>query len=363
LYIQKKSNDSTICFHIGELQEKLHVNLAKDIYLANVKKFPNDSRNFLRLSEIFYKFGDFKRAKIALEQVKRIEGDVSIEILSRLARCYKENNERNKEIAIYKEVLIKDNTNFTANKFLGIYCYESGEISEGLSYLELAKSQNYNDPDMLYILGKIYLKDKFSNEGLMFLQSAKKQKNNDIKIRMLIIETYKKYLKLKEALIEIESLLKIDRSFKNLDLYAKTLFENKNYNVAENIALELRKREPRNIDLMMFLVQIKIEQNLFDDALEYCKMISYVDSRYGPALCKRGDIYALKQDVEKAKEFYLKAIKSSPKYALSFYKLAMIYKYSGDVDLYIYNITKAAELDSTEVLINEELKKIQVKKN
>jgi tetratricopeptide (TPR) repeat protein len=357
LYTQIEQRDSSICYHIGELQEQLHVNLAKDVYETNTKKFLNDSRNFYRLAEIFYKQNDYKRAKQAFEKTKNLNDTVSVEFLGKLAKCYRETNERDNEIKSYKELLLKDNKNFAANKYLGIYCYEAGEIREGLAYLELAKAQNFNDPDMLYILGRIYLKDGFSNDAFMFLQSAKKQRPNDQKIRMFIIESYKKFSKQREAIVEIEELLKVDRSYKNLDLYAKTLFEIRNYQGAETVALEMRKKEPRDIELMMFLAQIKIEQVLFDDALEYCKMISYVDSRHAASICKRADIYVLKKDAETAKEFYLKAIKVDPKYAMSYYGLGMIYKFSGDNKQYVENISKAVALDSTNSVISEELKR------
>jgi tetratricopeptide (TPR) repeat protein len=356
-YSQWSPKDSTICFHTAELQEQLHVSLAKDIYEANIKKFPNDSRNHLRLAEIYYKFNDFKKAKLSYEKVRTLNDTVSVDFLLKLARCYQETNDRDNEIKTYKNVLMKDNQNFTANKFLGIYCYEAGELKEGLAYLELAKSQNYSDPDMLYILGRIYLKDEFSNEGILSLQSAKKQKPNDSKIRLFIIESYKKYGKLREACLEIEELLKIERSFKNLDIYCKTLFELKNYQAAENIGIEMRKQEPSNIDLLMFLGKIKIEQAQLDDALEYFKMVSYVSSKYAPAICKRADIYLMKKDVDLAKEYYLKAIKADPKYAMSYYGIAMIYKYSGDTKQYMDNISKAVAIDSTNSVISEEIKR------
>jgi tetratricopeptide (TPR) repeat protein len=88
--------------------------------------------------------------------------------------------------------------------------------------------------------------------------------------------------------------------------------------IDEKIPIDKIKKEPLDIDLMMLLAQIKIEQGDFDDALEYCKMVTYVDSRYAPAICKRADVYVLKNDVEMAKEYYQKAIKIDPKYALSF---------------------------------------------
>lgn len=357
LYTQLRTRDSTVSYHMAELQEQLHVNLAKDIYEDNTKKFINDSRNFIKLGEIYYKFNDLTKAKFAFEKVRLLQNTVDVDMLLKLAHCYRETNDRTNEINTYKDILIKDSKNFTANKYLGIYSYESGEVHEGLEYLELAKLQNYNDPDMLYVLGKIYLKDEFSNEGMMFLQSAKKQKSKDIKIRSFIIQTYKRFGKIKEAADELEELLKIDRSQMNLDLYSKTLFELKNYQSAESVAIEMRKKDPRNINIMMFLAQIKIEQGDFDNALEYCKMVSYVDSKYAPSICKRADIYMLKKDVELAKEYYLKAIKINPKYALSYYGLAIIFKMNGDTKQYMENISKAVFLDSTNSVITEEVKK------
>lgn len=357
LYSQFGTNDSTISFHTAELQEQLHISLAKDLYEENTKKFINDSRNFLRLGEIYYKFNDFKKAKFAFEKVKSLQDNVSIDVLLKLSHCYRETNDRTNEIKTYKEVLTKDNKNFTANKYLGIYCYEAGEVREGLEYLELAKTQNYNDPDMLYILGRIYLKDGFSNEGFMFLQSSKKQKPKDTKIRLYIIEAYQRFGKQKEACDEIEELLKIDRSSSNLELYSKALFESKNFQTAETIAIEMRKKDPRNTKIMMFLAQVKIEQGLYDDALEYCKMISYVDSKHAASICKRADIYMLKKDVELAKEYYLKSLKVNPKHAMSYYGLAIVYKLSGDIKQYMDNISKAVELDSTSSVITEELKR------
>jgi tetratricopeptide (TPR) repeat protein len=350
--------DSSLCFHMGELQEQLDVTLAKDIYEANTKKFPSDSRNFIKLGEINFKLKDYKKSKLNLEKAIAIGDTESIDIFLKLAHSYRQLNEKANEIKTYKQILIRDNKNFVANKFMGIYCYEEGQIREGLEYLETAKAQNYNDPDMLFILGQIYMKDGFSNEGMMFLQSAKKQEQKNIKLRLFIIESYKKAGKLKDAASEIESLLTIDRNFSNLDLYAKTLFELKNYQSAENVAIEMRKKEPRDIDLMMFLAQIKIEQTLYDEAIEYYKMISYVDSKHAPSICKRADAYLkYKKDVEAAKEYYFKAIKADSKYPMSYYGLAMIYKFSNNQQQYTESISKAYSLDSTNTVISEEYKK------
>lgn len=357
LYCQINTRDSTYFYHMGRLQEQLHVNLAKDIYVANTKRFYYDYRNYERLSGIYFKLGDYKRAQYNFEKTKALKDTISVDMLSKLAYCYKQNGNRVLEIKTYKEILGRDSKNFNANKELGIYCYEVGELHESLAYLRMAKAQNNSDPDMLYILGKIYLKDAYSSEGFEFLQTAKQQKSKDTTIRLYLIDSYKRFSKYNEAKNETEQLLAINRSFTNLDIYAKILYQLKDYAGAENIAVEMRKKEPQDINLMMFLAQIKIEQGNLDDALEYCKMVSYVDSRYAPAICKRADIYMLKKDNETAREYYNKAISIDPKYAMSYYGLGMICKFNGEIKTYTEYITKAVALDSTNTIIAEELKR------
>ena len=181
-------------------------------------------------------------------------------------------------------------------------------------------------------------------------------KKNDADIGLLLYKLYKQTGKSKQAESEIKELITLTKDNKLRVAYAKDLIEQKRYEEANQLAQQIKKSDPTNVESLMLLGKIQQKQNKLNEAIETYKMISFINEKYAPALYERGNVYLLQSNVSRAKSFFERAVKADPKYALGYLGLAKVAKTEKKNAAYKKFLNKAKKLDPKNEDIVKEIK-------
>jgi tetratricopeptide (TPR) repeat protein len=205
-------------------------------------------------------------------------------VLMSLGRVYSQLNEFQKAYDYTLRSIVKD----SITKFMLLHAY----VCFKLNKIEEAKFiyEKYRNNKESNILGYIYFMQKQYKKAIPYLISHLKTKNVD------------------EAALKIAFCYAFFEQYDSSIYYLSIDFGRKRERLqkAEQDAEEMHKKYPMNKKIIMLLVHINVEQNSLNDAMEYCKLISYIDPNDVKALYKRADIYVLKKEIEQARDFYLK---------------------------------------------------------
>jgi tetratricopeptide (TPR) repeat protein len=345
----KKESDQKIAYRVGSLQERKNPEDAKQTYMGNTVKYPSDYRNFIQLGMLNEK--DQEKALTYYRKATTLNDTLLWVWLKIGALCDSIEDEDGKIVA-YKKAVALSPQDFEANKYLGMTLFNKGKADEGLLYLELARSKDATDPEILFTLGKSYALKGNNIEAILSFKTAKKLQPNNVQIRFTLVNQLVNQKQNEEALKEVQELLKMKDKKEYFDLYISVLFKMKKYSTIEEAVAVRRKQTPESIDLLMTLAKAQTEAQKFDEAIESYKLISFI-KEYAPAYYNRAEIYMKTQSVTEAKMFYEKALKVDSKYALAEVGLARLYKLSGQKELFFEHLKKAQQIDpkNPEVLI------------
>lgn len=126
---------------------------------------------------------------------------------------------------------------------------------------------------------------------------------------------------------------------------ALELFQEGNYQQAENICKEILNTHPENTDALHLLGMIYYQLNDFDQALVYFHKIFYFEPSNCYALFNLGNILRSQGNPDRAEIFFRKAIESNPDFADAYYNLAIILEEKGSFEEAISAYKKSLYLD------------------
>jgi tetratricopeptide (TPR) repeat protein len=351
----KKENDPNIAYRVGILQERKNPEDAKQTYMSNTVKYPSDYRNFIQLGML-----NEKNQEKALTYYRKATtlNDTLLWVWLKIGALCDSIEDEDGKIVAYKKAVALSPQDFEANKYLGMTLFNKGKADEGLLYLELARSKDAADPEIMYTLGKSYALKGNNAEAILSFKTAKKIQPNNVQIRYTLVNQLVAQKQNEEALKEVQELLKMKDKKEYFDLYISILFKMKKYSTIEEAVALKRKQTPESIDLLMTLAKAQTEAQKYDEAIESYKLISFI-KEYAPAYYNRAEIYMKLQDVTEAKMFYEKALRVDPKYATAEVGLARLYKLSGQKELFFEHLKKAQQIDPKNPEVLVEMNRLQ----
>lgn len=348
--------DAEASYKKAFLREKTDKKTAIDMYSLNVKVFTKDHRNFLRLGILYSKDkATLSKSATMLNKASILKPDNS-KILLRLGKIYGELNNEDKELVTYKNLLKIEPQSFVANRRVGLILLKQKKYSEAIVNLEIVSASAPKDLEIMLGLAEGYMETKRPENAIELLAKAKRIKKNDPDIGLLLYKLYKQTGKSKQAEAEIKELILLTKDNKLRVAYAKDLIEQNRYDEANALAQQIKKSDPTNIESLMLLGKIQQKQNKLNEAIETYKMISFINEKYAPALCERGNIYLLQSNIDRAKSFFDRSLEADPKYALAHLGLAKVAKSKKNNALYKKHLNKAKALDPRDKEILEEIK-------
>ncbi len=344
----QKRPSTEVSYKRAFLREKTKKAEAIKIYEQNIKRFPNDYRNFLRLGILYSKKKSTlsKSAAILKRAVKL--ADTSSAAWIEIARVYGKLGRGSDEIAANKKYLSFNPDSPEANARMGIALVNKGRISEGMSFLEKAYAKKPNNVSILVSLAKGHSKSGNPDKALELLLKVKSKRPKDIKIKKMLIVVYKQIGRNDEALSEMEELIGMKPDNTTRFQYATLLHKEKRLSEAINVIEDIRATDPENIKVLLLLGQIFKEQKNYEDAIDIFKEITFIDQSNAMAIYHLAEVYFAQSKPLWAEKYYKNALKLNSRLGLAEYGLAKIAKLRNRDSLYKQHLTRAYQLNPNE---------------
>jgi pentatricopeptide repeat protein len=350
-------SDPDAAYKHAFMLEKSNSIASQKAYENNIKQYPDDYRNFLRLGLLLSsKQETLTKAAMYLKRTTTLAESVPAVWLE-MGKVYGKLGSEQDELEAYRKYLQTDPQNAEANKRVGIILTHKGQLSEALIFLEIANTLTPNDPDIMASLAKGYLSTNRKNEALDLLKKVKALRPNDTELRFQLYDLYQKTGQKDKAKDEIKELATMKRDNKYLQRYAQSCIELGDLKSAEGAVEDILATQADNIDVLMLKAKIQVLNKEYDKAVDTYKEISFIDQNHAPSMVERANVYLLQSKPKWAETFFQRALKSDPKNALAELGLARIARQNKDSSGFQEHIDRAKALDPFNDLIQDEAKK------
>jgi tetratricopeptide (TPR) repeat protein len=349
--------DRDASYKAAFLQEKTSPAAAMKIYEANMKAFPDDIRNGLRLGLLYSQSKETREKAVPLLQKSAAAADKEPKLWLDIAAVYGSMNRDDDELAAYQKYARTDPQHVEANKRIGTLLMRKGDYSKAMVSLEIANTMSPNDPGVMLLIAKGYARTKRNKEALDILVKAKAVKPNDPDIRYQLYELYSAENRKHDALAEIRDLVKISNEPRYQQLFGDALIALDNAKEAEGVVDEILAKNPDDQSALMLRAKILRSKKEYDEALEIYKLVSDIQPDYAMAYYERAETYMLAAKPTWAETFYNRALRADPKFALAELGLAKLYKGRNQMDKYKEHLEAAQKLAPDNDLVMEEIGK------
>ncbi|MBN1550046.1 tetratricopeptide repeat protein, partial [bacterium] len=350
-------HDPDAAFKQAFLFEKKEPMNAQKIYEANIKKYPADYRNFLRLGLMYSERKDMLTKAVPLFTRVTELADSVPSVWLELGKIYGKMGNDDEELRAYRRYAEIDPQNVEANRRIGILLLRKEKFNEGIVFLEIANTMQPNDPEVMPILAKGYWKTGRIDEAIALLNTAKEQKSDDPEIRFQLFELYQKSGQKAKAQKEIEDLIAIKRDNRYMLLYAEALAMQGKNKEAADVVEEILATDPENIPVLMLKGKIQRSLKQYDEAVETYKEISFIQPDHAPSILERAETHLEQSKPQWAETFFKRALRVDPTLGRAELGLARIAKLRRDMAGYHEHLENARRLSPDDDEIRDELKK------
>jgi len=325
-------------------------------YTANIKSFPRDSRNYVRLGTIYSQKNEtLDQAAANLNSaVKIVDNNADVWLL--LAQVNGKLKRTDSELAAYKRYSSLNNKDLTVSRRIGEINYEKKLWTDAITNLEIFRTTNDKDVKVLLMLVDAYEATNRQAKATELLAKAKDLNEKDPGVRERLYNMYKKEGQRAKAEAEIRDLVAITKDNKHRLMLCEDLIEAQKYDEAASVVAEVRKSDPLNFDGLMNAATIQRLQKKYTESIETYKSVLYLNDKYAPAYSGRGDAHFAMGEFERAEGFYKKALELNSKLASAALGLAKVYKAQNKRDLYNTYLNMAKLLDPNSKALQEELR-------
>jgi len=327
----------------------------------NTSAYPRDYRNFLKAG-IYYarKGGNTAKAAQMFEKCVQLADTIS-RAWFELGLFYGGQNKNKDMMKAFEKFITIETRNADAILRVGEYLLVTKNMaSEAMMFLEMANALKPNDPKVMSLLARGYMKNGRPDEGIKLLEQVVRSTRGtqvDIDIRITLGDAYLSLGRNMEAASEWKYVTDQKREPQYLIKYATALVAINNTSQAIGISNEVLAKQPENIEAVMLSGRIKMAQRNYEDAMETFKKAGYINPNYAPALYERAQIFLIQQNYDWAKTFYERALKLDPKYALAELGMARVAKAQKNESEYRKRLDRARTLDPGNKDIQDELKR------
>jgi len=356
---QPNIKDSEAAYKAAFLQEKSNTGAAVKIYEANTKNYPNDIRNYLRLGLLFSQKNETLQKALPLLQKCAQAADTMPQMWLEIARVYGALNQDAKELEAYQKYAKTDPKHIEANKRTGALLMKKGDFAAAMVNLEIAHTMSPNDPEIMALLARGYLRTKRSREALEMLTKAKAGKPGDAEIRYQLYELYVQTGQSQKAFDEIKQLAEMKKEGRCLLLYGEALIAQNKIKDAEKVVDELLSEDAENTDALMLSARILRARKNWDEAIDIYKQVSDIYPDMAAAYYERAETFMQSAKPTWAETFYKRALRADPQYGLAELGLAKLYKTRKQLDLYKKHLESAQKMSPDNTRIIEEVRRAE----
>jgi len=349
-----KRGSADIAFYRAHMAERKSIATARSLYEKNVKAYPSDHRNYLRLGLLTAKDPASLTQSVSLLKRAVALADTIPEAWLEIARVYRQLGKPDEEFAALRVFLAAQPQHPEANARMGELMLGRGKTEEAVARLETAERAGTDDPQVLAALARGYLRSGRQAEALAVLERAKRGAPEDIGIRERLIELYQASGQQDKVLVELKELLALRRDNATLLTYAKLAFAAGQHAEAVDAIENIRATDPQNIEALMLLGKVLRAQQKYEEAVDIYKEVSYIDPAYVPAMLERAETHLENSQPHWAEAFYTRVLKEQPKNARAHFGLAMVAKLRMQYGPYRQHLQRAVALAPADPVISQE---------
>jgi tetratricopeptide (TPR) repeat protein len=342
-----------------EGKEGKNADAAIRIFEENTIAYPRDYRNFLKAG-IYYRKNNPGRAQGMFEKCVAISDTIS-RAWYELGMMYGTQNKDRDMLKAFQKFITIESKNADAILRVGEYLLGRNMPADAMMFLEMANALKPNDPKIMPMLARGYMRTGRNDEGLKLLERIKSNTRGmtiDIDIRIALGEGYLAIGRNMEAAVEWKAVIDQKREPVYLIKYATALVAMGNRNAeAMGIANEILSKQPENLEGLMLKGRVTAAMRNFEDAMETYKKVGYINPNYAPAIYERGNIFLMQQNFDGAKAFFERTLKLDPRYALAELGLAKLAKAQKNPAEYQKHLQNANKLDPNNREILDEMKR------
>jgi len=347
--------DADASYKRAFLIEKTNQAEAIRYYTANLRTFPRDARNFVRLGMLqAEKKETLDQAVTNLTAATRIvENDTAVWLA--LAKANGQLNRVDPELAAYRRYVALRGQDQTATRRIGEILHGKKQWNEAITNLEMFLITNTNDVKAVIMLADAYEATNRQEKATEYLVRARTLDGKDAAVRERLYNIYKKEGKRGQAETEIRQLVELTKDNRHRLMLCNDLVEAGKLDEAARVADEVRRNDPMNFDGLMAVASIQNRQRKFTDAIETYKKLGFINDKHAGAHVGRAEAHLALSQHDQAISFFRRALEIDPKMAAAELGLAMVYKAQGKRDLQVQHLNRARALEPNNRAVQNEL--------
>ena len=351
--------DQELAYRRGLLVEARDTAGAMRIFEDNTKDYPRDHRNFLKVGIHSARRGGANSAK-AIQMLERSVGIV--DSISRawyeLGMLYGAARRDRDMMRAFEKFITYESRNAVPILTVGEFLMTNRNMpNEAMMFLEMANAIRPNDPKTMSLLATGYMRTGRVDDGIKLLERMVRGQRGTpvpIEVRIALADGYLSLGRHMDAANEWKVVTDQQRTPPHLMKYATALIGINRNAEANNIANEILRTQPDNIEALMLSGRVKVAMRNYEDANEAFRKVLFANPNHAPALYERANIFLLQQNFDGAKAFFDRALKVDPKYALAELGLAKVARAQRNQTEYEARLKRAEQLDPNNREIQEE---------
>lgn len=340
-----KRGNPAVAYYRAFLKERTSPAAARKLYEKNIKEFPRDHRNYLRLGLL--EAGNKETAARGVSLLKRAVSlaDTIPEAWLEIARAYRRLGRHDDELSALKVFVAAEPQHPEANARIGELMLTKGETDKALEKLEKARAKASDDPKVLQALARGYARTGRYDEAIGALKQAAEKSPDDPSVHRLLADLYGRTGRNGEALKEYEALLELRRDNTTLLTYARLCRREGKYDKAVDAVENIRATDPTNVLALMLLGDVLREMERHEEAIEVYKEVAMIDPKDHRPLYERAETHLEQNKLNWAKKFYERTLKEKSSFVPAYVGLARVAKLRRDRAGYEANVARAKRLD------------------
>ncbi len=317
---------------------------AKRVFNQMIEHFAGNYTGYFYLGRIYAKQGKTVEAEKQFKRTLELEPEL-LEPRYELLQLYKEDDNDQKILQIYQDILSRNPDNIRALMELGYYYHTKGKLAQAEDIFKKLGQRSATEFEVIIKIVQLYLDPKKFDEGLVLIEGMLKAVPDSSEINHMAGIAYYGQKDNPNALNHFKRVTSESRFYEDAIIHASYILSESNQNEdAIKLLSQAVENEPENSEFKYYLGTFYEESEQFDRAEELINQAIKLDPDNSRYYFRLGVVYDKWNKKEASMATMRKVIELDPKHANAMNYLGYTYADLG------------TNLDEAEQLIKEALK-------
>lgn len=270
LKIKGAKNKKDHSFRLVELYEKMNqITNAKILLKSNISKYPEDTRNHLKLMAYYQKSASHQSV-ISLGK-KVLSVDPSLDTVNIImAESYNTLKQYAKANESYEKYLIKKRNDSDIRKKCALLSFEVGKYQKCIEHFNIILASVNGSQSDYFMLGECYYKLSDFKGASQYFNQALQSDTTNVKTLKYLTDCYESLLDTSALIINLKNRIKYEKKSYQLKKKLGAIYIAKNENEAAISLYEnMLKGNPKDIDVRKKLIDIYLDKNYIANAQKH----------------------------------------------------------------------------------------------